>query len=122
MAIRYMVDETKGIVMATLNNCKYNAIDTANNWTGCRRIDRRNVETRINENKKYLIPNKFIGVAQCSPEDEWNEEVGKQIARDRLLNKYHNSLNKALKKINADIITEASNFNDRVAKKVAHTK
>ena len=32
---------------------------------------------------------KFYGVAKCSPDDVFDEEIGKQIARTRLLNKYN---------------------------------
>ena len=32
---------------------------------------------------------KFYGEARCSPDDVFDEEIGKQIARTRLLNKYN---------------------------------
>jgi len=42
------------------------------------------------ENKLFM-PNKFIGVATCSDDDEWNEETGKLIAFSRA----KDNLNKA---------------------------
>ncbi len=120
MAIRYIVNEKDRIVVATLNDCAFDGLNTANSWLGCDCM--KNTNTFANFRQKYLMPNKFTGIAKCSVNDEWNEETGKQIARDRLLNKYHNSLNKVLQKINADILEDANNFNSRVAKKVAHIK
>ena len=32
---------------------------------------------------KLLMPNKFVGVARCSENDEWNEEIGRVIAFSR---------------------------------------
>ena len=33
---------------------------------------------------KLLMPNKFVGIATCSPDDEWNPEIGKLIAYHRM--------------------------------------
>ena len=32
---------------------------------------------------KLLMPRQFMGIATCSPDDEWNEETGKIIAFSR---------------------------------------
>lgn len=42
------------------------------------------------ENKLFM-PNKFIGVATCSDDDEWNEETGKLIAFSRAKDKLNKS-------------------------------
>ena len=34
--------------------------------------------------KKLKMPNRFTGVSTCGPDDEWNEEIGKLIAFDRM--------------------------------------
>lgn len=41
--------------------------------------------------KKLEMPNKFVGVATCGPDDEWNEDTGRLIAFDRM----KDSLNKS---------------------------
>ena len=41
--------------------------------------------------KKLYMPNKFIGVATCSENDEWNEEIGKKIAFSRMKDKLNRS-------------------------------
>ena len=43
---------------------------------------------------------KFYGEAKCSPDDVFDEEIGKQIAKTRLINKY----NKVMAGINRELI------------------
>ena len=117
MAIRYIVNEEDRVVVAILSNCRYDAVHAANVWTGYHTWDNRNrIDVGVSRDNKYLIPDKFTGIAKCSNEDIWDEETGKKIARDRVLNKYHKSLNKAIRKINDDIARVASDFNVRVSK------
>jgi hypothetical protein len=40
---------------------------------------------------KLKMPNTFMGKAVCSPDDEWNEEVGKMIAFSRAKDKCYKS-------------------------------
>lgn len=44
--------------------------------------------------RKLEMPTSFIGKAVCSPDDEWNEEVGKKIAYSRAKNKFYTSFYK----------------------------
>lgn len=37
------------------------------------------------------MPNRFVGIAVCSPDDEWDEELGKLIAYNRAADKLNNS-------------------------------
>ena len=37
-----------------------------------------------NLEEKLKMPNKFIGIATCGPDDVWNEETGRLIAFDRM--------------------------------------
>ena len=37
--------------------------------------------------KKMSFPQVITAKAKCSPNDEWNEEIGKEIARERLVKK-----------------------------------
>ena len=117
MAIRYIVNEKERMVIALLEHTKRDAIHAANVWTGADNWDSKNrIDFIVRGDKKYLMPDKFTGIARCDDEDEWNEEIGKQIARNRVLDKYHRSLNKAVRKINNDIQEEAARFNERVSK------
>ena len=122
MAIRYIVNENDRIVIAIIDNCMRDAIKAANAWTGSDCWNSRNrIDVHVDYDKKYLIPDKFTGIARCSIEDEWNEDIGKKIARERVLNKYHKSLNKAIRKIDYDMSMATYQFNERV-KKLRDTK
>ena len=37
-----------------------------------------------NFHSKLRMPNKFVGIATCGPDDVWDEDVGKLIAFDRM--------------------------------------
>lgn len=41
--------------------------------------------------KKLVMPNRFCGISTCGPDDEWDEEIGRLIAFDRM----KDSLNKS---------------------------
>lgn len=43
-----------------------------------------------------IMPNKFIGIATCAPEDVWDEKIGKAIAFNKVCEKYYKSLFKRL--------------------------
>ena len=40
--------------------------------------------------EKMYFPKYMTAKAKCSPDDEWNEEYGKQLARQRLTEKIYN--------------------------------
>ena len=41
--------------------------------------------------EKMIMPNRFIGVAICGPNDEWNEKTGRLIAFSRMKDKLNKS-------------------------------
>ena len=60
---------------------------------------------------KMYFPKYMSAKAKCSPEDEWDEEYGKKLARQRLTEKIHNYrsnsykiISNLIKKINAEFI------------------
>ncbi len=54
-----------------------------------------NVETRLIDayipKVKYLMPDRFVGIATCSADDVWDEQIGRAIAYNRALKKYSTS-------------------------------
>jgi hypothetical protein len=52
---------------------------------------------------KVELPNKFVGIASCSPEDEWNEELGKRIAFMRMKRKFYTAFFNAATKFFNDV-------------------
>ena len=62
--------------------------------------------------EKMFFPRYMSAKAKCSPDDEWNEEFGKELARKRLVEKIHNYRSNSYKII-ADMVKEiGDNFID----------
>ena len=64
--------------------------------------------------QKLKMPNKFIGVATCGPDDEWDEEVGRLIAFDRMKDSLNKSFFKRANTYVAEIEKSLDDFCDRV--------
>ena len=76
----YIVDEKKRKVVAYVEGTKYELINFISenkgilpDWFDMPKL-----------HNKLLMPDKFIGIATCSPDDEWNPEIGKLIAYHRM--------------------------------------
>ena len=76
----YIVDEKKRKVVAYVEGTKYELVNFISenkgilpDWFDLPKL-----------HDKLLMPNKFIGIATCSPDDEWNPEIGKLIAYHRM--------------------------------------
>lgn len=65
-------------------------------------------EFRTNMDKMFF-PKYMSAKSKCSPEDEWDEEYGKQLARQRLVEKIHNYRSNSYKII-MDKVKEIRNF------------
>ena len=89
--IKYFVNEDKRQVIAVLENTK---------WDACNKIEKMMADTEfclviVN---KYLMPNQFKVTVTCDPRDEFDVEIGKKIAKQRLLKNYYASLDKRVDK------------------------
>lgn len=76
----YIVDEKKRKVVAYVEGTKYELVNFINenkgilpDWFDMPKL-----------HNKLLMPDKFVGIATCSPDDEWNPEIGKLIAYHRM--------------------------------------
>lgn len=90
MDIKYVVIESKGLVKAfPVTNSEYaEGIDVGVANT---------LITKHGVSKNSLtMPDNMVGVAKLHPDDKFDVEVGKAIARDRLLTVYNKNLEKAL--------------------------
>ena len=47
-------------------------------------------KTYFTKNAKMYFPDHITAKAKCNPDDEWDEEFGKELARKRLVEKIHN--------------------------------
>lgn len=90
--IRYYIDEEKRTVVAVMDDCEYDAIDVLQKM-GIRKIthDGYNMD-------KLMMNTSYRGKAKCSPDDEWDEEYGMALARNRMLANYYRGRAMALMK------------------------
>lgn len=63
---------------------------------------------------KLRMPNKFIGVATCDPDDVWDENVGRLIAFDRMKDNLNKSFFKRANTFVAEMEKRLDIFCDRV--------
>lgn len=82
--VRFIVQPERRKVVCIISNTKYYLGDFVdlwgNDWCAPNRIE-----------DILRMPDRFVGVATCDENDEWNEEVGKAIAFSRAKYKLHNS-------------------------------
>ena len=87
MAIKYFVNEEKRQVIGLLNNTKWDAIKKIHNMM-------YGTDFWLSNCNKYMLPREFKVIVQCDPSDEFDVEVGKKIAKQRILDRYYASLDK----------------------------
>lgn len=119
---KFIVNKEKRVVVCVIERTSFMfidfvldnfriGVDVDNHWNWTHRKSDKN-----NLREKLYMPNKFVGIAVCSPDDEWNEEIGRTIAfsraKDNVLksffkraNTYVNTLDKWLNE-SVDIINQ----------------
>ena len=80
--IKYNVDKEKGIVEAFIEGCENDVLNHVN-----RRL--RAVGFGPIDGQKLKMKDSFHAKAKCHPDDTFDEAVGMEIARGRVLDKYH---------------------------------
>ena len=119
--IKYIVNEEKRTIVAVIEfdkmqeTFKYseNILDRMDDILACLKGN-RNGYTK-NYWKKYskmFFPQYMSAKAKCSPEDEWDEDYGKALARMRLVEKIHNYRSNSYKII-SDLNKEIAKILDK---------
>ena len=100
--IEYKVYKEQGVVVAIAKDCVYDAIN---------RFDTKFVKTTSSylhigfgslfnfPDLRFYMPNTVRAVARLSPEDVWDENIGKEIAFKKLCNKYEQAITKRMRNI-----------------------
>ena len=96
MAIKYYTNPSKKQVIAVLSNTSMDAVNkiakvTADHPFYCL-------------NEKYVMPDKFRAVATCMDGDEYDENIGKEIAKAKLMKRYYKSFDKKIELFKEDMI------------------
>ena len=91
MAIKYFVNEDKRQVIGLLENTRWDAVNKISKMV-------RDTDFCVVPGNKYQMPNEFRVVVQCDERDEFDPEVGKKIAKKRILDRYYPALHKRVDK------------------------
>lgn len=99
--ITYNIDKKNRIITASMDECTFEAyvnLKKINSDVGLL-IDFFDLAW-----DDFSMKRIYTGIAKCHPDDNWDEEKGKELAKDRLLAKYYkdylNIFEKILFKIN----------------------
>ena len=93
--ITFKVIPENKVVVAEVCNTRFDAVHAFNN----KFLEQSSASLYLrvyDDNNKFIMPDKFKAVARCHDEDEFNEEIGKNVALKKLVEKYNKSLNKHL--------------------------
>lgn len=89
--IKYFINEEKRQVIGLLEDTRWDAYNKISKMI-------RDTDFCIVPSEKYMMPDEFRSVVTCDPVDEFDIEVGKSIAKKRLLKNYYASLDKRVSK------------------------
>jgi hypothetical protein len=89
--IKYFINSDKKQVIGLLENTRWDAYNKI-----CKMV--RDTDFCVAVSEKYMMPSEFRVVVQCDPNDEFDPEVGKQKAKERILNRYYPALDKRVSK------------------------
>ena len=101
--IRYAVNESKRQVIGWLDHTEWDAHNKI-----CKMI--QDTEFCVVPNKKYMMPSQFKVVVTCDPRDDFSVEIGKQIAKERLMKNYYAALDKRIDKFREAALV----FNEKI--------
>ena len=90
MAIKYYCMPEKKKIIGVLDNCQDDVIN---------KIDKLCVDTGFDfwPDERFVMPRSFKAEAIARDGDEFNEEVGKQIVREKIMKRYYASHDKRMR-------------------------
>ena len=125
MKMKYYINKEKRTVVCVGNNCENDALTTIAKGDGALAISVRYLMDR--RGKKVWMKNRFVGKAYCAEDDEWDEEIGKSLAKERMLNAYVLAKAKKMQEIAhilysaaADCMEVITHYEDKVNKVVGY--
>jgi hypothetical protein len=95
--IKYFVNEEERVVVAVLENTKYDAYNKI-----CKMM--RDTDFCVVPKDKYMMHSAYRAVVKCDERDEFNEVIGKKYAKERVLAHYYEALDKRLDEFRASVL------------------
>lgn len=85
--LEFITFPNKGIVVCKIHNCAFVPLI---------RISKYTTDEEACYEDKYIIPDTFVGVARCNPDDAWDEAYGKKLALVKAKAKRCRAVNNAI--------------------------
>lgn len=82
--LQYVINEEKKTVTCIAWECENDLIE----YFLKKSSDSFTLDTLVQNYEKLLLSPKYVGTAKCSPEDTFDVEIGKKIARAKMREKY----------------------------------
>lgn len=115
--IHYHVNEEKGVVVAVLEGVEYDAIDLL-----MRKNKYLSYPSMWPRTQPFMLKDKYVGKAKCMEGDVFNIEVGKELAKERLLLKYYKDLYKASVNFVEEMMTTSGKHMEKIWRKYQNIK
>ncbi len=100
----FIVNKNKRKIICIIEHTKFNFLDIIYETKWDYYLMNKNIE-------KFYMPNRFVGIATCHIEDDWDEELGKRIAFSKLKDKYNASF---YKRASAFLSSISEDFNNLI--------
>lgn len=84
---KFVVNEEKKTVVCIYDDCKYDFINFINSNCEFEAFPYHVYNDKNGMKNLYdrmIMPNRFVGVAKCGENDEWDEKIGRLIAFSRM--------------------------------------
>ena len=104
--ILYCIDEEKRVCVVVLRGCAADAMGEFERYTGD--------SLWIPSSERFRLPDTIRGVAKCHPDDEFNAQVGSDLAFDRAYKTYKKLLRATSKSMAKYTRTRADMIDDVV--------
>ena len=95
--IKYFVNEEERKIVAVLENTKWDAYNKICKMT-------RDTDFCVVPKDKYMMHSAYRGVVSCDDRDEFDVEVGKQIAKKRVLEHYYEALDRRVDEFRSSLL------------------
>lgn len=113
MEMKYYINKEKRVVVCVGEHCERDAF---NKIVGNNEYLNLAVKwTCATYGKDIWMKDRFVGKAYCAEDDEWNEEIGKSLAKERMLNAYVQSKAKKMREITSVFYNAAADFRETTA-------
>lgn len=95
--IKYFVDEDERKVIAVLENTRWDAYNKI-----CKMV--RDTDFCVVPKNKYMMHSAYRAVVTCDEKDEFDADIGKKIAKERVLEHYYAALDKRVDEFRNSLI------------------